>query len=189
MKLAKIKFIGAIVILGLIYSNNILAQIGIGTNTPNSSAMLDITSTTKGLLIPRMTEVQRSAITLPATGLIVYQTDGNAGFYYNAGTAGLPDWVTVITSAVPVGTVTSIATGTGLTGGTITSSGTISAQNTSAIWNANQLQGIGVSSTTPLNGQVLQYNGTNWIPTTSSSIYILNSSNYLTTTPGCQARR
>jgi hypothetical protein len=54
-------------------------------STPNSSAMLDVTSTTKGLLTPRMTSAQRTAISSPATGLIVYQTDGTDGFYYYDG--------------------------------------------------------------------------------------------------------
>ena len=49
---------------------------------PNASAILDISSTSKGLLIPRMTAVQRAAIANPVTGLQVYQTDGTKGFYY-----------------------------------------------------------------------------------------------------------
>lgn len=49
---------------------------------PHPSAMLDIRSETKGLLIPRMMEAQRLAIGSPATGLMVYQTNGDAGFYY-----------------------------------------------------------------------------------------------------------
>jgi hypothetical protein len=44
--------------------------------------MLDVASTTKGLLIPRMTGSQRLSISSPATGLLVYQTDGDYGFYY-----------------------------------------------------------------------------------------------------------
>lgn len=48
---------------------------------PNSSAMLDITSTNKGLLIPRMTAAQRIAIASPANGLLVFQTDGDVGVY------------------------------------------------------------------------------------------------------------
>jgi len=184
MKINKFFLIGLILPFGFCYSNMAVSQVGIGTTTPNSSAILDITNNAKGLLIPRMTEAQRLAIFQPSKSLLVYQTDGVEGFYFNAGTPVLPDWVSVVTSAAPVGTVTSIETGIGLTGGPIATTGTISAQNASAIWNASQLQGTGVSSTTPLNGQVLQYNGTNWIPATSSSIYVLNSSNYLTTTPG-----
>lgn len=49
-------------------------SIGIGTTAPNSSAALDITSTTKGLLIPRVTSAQRTAIAAPATGLLVFDT-------------------------------------------------------------------------------------------------------------------
>ena len=63
------------------------AQVGIGTTTPDASSALDITSTTKGLLIPRMTETQRDAISSPATGLMIYQTDGTAGFYYYNGSS------------------------------------------------------------------------------------------------------
>ena len=49
--------------------------VGIGTASPASTSALDITSTTKGILIPRMTIAQRDAITTPATGLQVYNTD------------------------------------------------------------------------------------------------------------------
>lgn len=59
---------------------------GIGTTAPGASSLLEIKSTTKGLLIPRMTIKQRNAITSPATGLLIYQTDGAAGFYYYSGT-------------------------------------------------------------------------------------------------------
>lgn len=44
--------------------------------------MLDVTSTSGGLLIPRMTQTQREAIITPAQGLMVFQTDGTSGFYY-----------------------------------------------------------------------------------------------------------
>jgi len=72
------------------------AQVGIGTNTPDASAKLDITSSSQGLLVPRMTSSQRTSINSPATGLIVYQTDGTAGFYYNVGTAVSPNWVILL---------------------------------------------------------------------------------------------
>jgi hypothetical protein len=60
-------------------------SVGIGITTANASAILDLHSTTKGLLIPRMTNAQRNAIVLPAQGLVIYQTDGSRGFYYYEG--------------------------------------------------------------------------------------------------------
>jgi hypothetical protein len=48
--------------------------VGLGVDPPSSTAELDVTSTTKGLLAPRMTTAQRLAITTPANGLIVYDT-------------------------------------------------------------------------------------------------------------------
>lgn len=62
---------------------------------PAASAMLDIKSNNKGLLIPRMTAAEKGAIASPAAGLLVYQTDAAKGFYYFDGGAWLP-----ITSAV-----------------------------------------------------------------------------------------
>jgi hypothetical protein len=67
-------------------------SVGVGTQTPNASAMLDISSNNKGLLIPRMTENEKAQIANPATGLLVWQTDGTPGFYYNAGTPQGPKW-------------------------------------------------------------------------------------------------
>ena len=56
---------------------------GIGTTNPNSSALLDLTSNSKGILIPRMIKTERAAITTPADGLMVYQTAPDSiGFYY-----------------------------------------------------------------------------------------------------------
>ncbi len=62
-------------------------NVGINTNSPNPSAALDVSSTNQGILIPRMTTAQRTAIALPATGLMVYQTTAPAGFYFFNGTA------------------------------------------------------------------------------------------------------
>jgi hypothetical protein len=77
------------------------------TGSPaNASAMLDVNDTAKGLLIPRMTQVQRNAIASPATGLMIFQTDATAGFYYWNGAA----W-TAIGSGGGSGTVTSVSTG------------------------------------------------------------------------------
>lgn len=61
------------------------AQVGINTDgsQPDNSAMLDIKSTTRGILIPRMTQAQRDAITNPVNGLLIYQTDDESFYYYN----------------------------------------------------------------------------------------------------------
>lgn len=64
-------------------------NVGIGTTTPHSSALVDMNSSTKGILIPTMTAAQRRAIANPATGLLVFQTNETPGFcYYNG-----QDWL------------------------------------------------------------------------------------------------
>ena len=70
-----------------------IAQVGIGTTTPNSSAILDLTSSSKGMLIPRLTLAQKLSIISPATGLMIYQTDGTYGLCYYDGSS----WITLIT--------------------------------------------------------------------------------------------
>ena len=79
--------------------NELRAQsVGINNPTPNATSILDITSTNKGLLVPRMTSAQRNAIGSPATGLLVYDTTLNL-FYYFDGTTWQPfmianlDWL------------------------------------------------------------------------------------------------
>jgi hypothetical protein len=70
----------------------IQAQIGIGTVTPNVSSVLDITSTTKGLLAPRMTTTERTAIVTPAESLLVYDTTVKAFYFYNTATTS---WIKI----------------------------------------------------------------------------------------------
>lgn len=78
------------------FSTNLVSQ-NVGINStgaaPNSSAMLDIASTSSGLLVPRMTAAQKTAIATPATGLLIYQTDAGTqgiGFYFYNGAAWVP---------------------------------------------------------------------------------------------------
>jgi len=98
MKKIKLLF----VLTAMISIQPITAQVSINTDgsNPASSAMLEVKSETKGMLIPRLTASQRSQISSPATGLMVYQTDGTEGFYFyngsdwlclNAGTKPTPD--------------------------------------------------------------------------------------------------
>ncbi|MGB1270032.1 MAG: tail fiber domain-containing protein [Flavobacteriaceae bacterium] len=66
------------------------SQVGIGTVTPDASSILELDSTTQGMLTPRMLESERDAIASPATGLLIYQTDNTSGFYYYNGAAWVP---------------------------------------------------------------------------------------------------
>jgi Protein of unknown function (DUF1566) len=59
------------------------STVGIGNPNPNSSAQLDVASTTKGFLPPRMTTAQRDAITTPAEGLMIYNTTLKKPSFYN----------------------------------------------------------------------------------------------------------
>jgi hypothetical protein len=65
--------------------------VGIGTDAPDSSSLIDVNSTTKGILAPRMTKKQRDLIVSPALGLLIYQTNSTPGFYYYSGT----EWTAV----------------------------------------------------------------------------------------------
>ena len=63
------------------YSQN---NVGIGTTTPDPSALLDLSSNNQGLLAPRLTTAQRLAIASPANGLLVFDTDINCYMYYTS---------------------------------------------------------------------------------------------------------
>ena len=65
-----------------IYNTN-SGNVGIGTSSPNSSAKLEVNSTTSGLLMPRLTPSQIVTISYPAAGLMVYNTCSNTFYYYN----------------------------------------------------------------------------------------------------------
>ncbi len=81
-------------------AGNLFSQ-NVGINTSGAvadpSSMLDIVSTTSGVLIPRMTDAQRIAIAAPANGLLVYQTNGTqAGYWYFNGTI----WVSLCSNGI-----------------------------------------------------------------------------------------
>ena len=86
----------------LFISNEMNAQTGIGTTTPEASAKLDVSATNKGFLPPRVTltsGTDNTTIPSPATGLLVYNTGNNAGlvagYYYWNGTS----WATIATAS------------------------------------------------------------------------------------------
>jgi hypothetical protein len=84
-------------------------NMGVGTTTPDASAILDVTSANRGVLLPRMSTTQRTSITTPATGLLVFDNDTKS-FWVNKGTSGAPMWVEIITGAPTVTTKTAAYT-------------------------------------------------------------------------------
>jgi len=79
-------FLITLFILNFAFFINLSAQ-GVAINTTgdaaNVSAVLDVNSTTQGVLVPRMTNVQRNLLPSPATGLLIYNTSTNLFNYYN----------------------------------------------------------------------------------------------------------
>ncbi|MCX6200091.1 MAG: hypothetical protein NTY88_12885 [Bacteroidetes bacterium] len=113
-------------------------QVGIGTTTPHPSAVLDLSSSTQGLLIPRLTSAQRTDIVSPASGLLVFDTDLNLLAYAAdtgwifigrtvsspisglANISGTTNYVTKFSSASAIGNSSIVENGTGVGIGTAT---------------------------------------------------------------------
>ncbi|GHC47076.1 hypothetical protein [Ulvibacter litoralis] len=74
-----------LLLIVLFFSIHINAQVGIGTTDPDSSSILDMSSTTQGVLTPRMTTTQRNDISSPADGLMVFDIDEDAFYFFNNG--------------------------------------------------------------------------------------------------------
>jgi hypothetical protein len=90
-----------IIQLFLLPLSSIYAQVGIGTATPDPSSALDISSTSQGLLMPRLTTTQRDLIASPAVGLIIYNTTENDS-ELNTGTPSMPNWTGVKNQETPM---------------------------------------------------------------------------------------
>jgi hypothetical protein len=94
----------------LMFFNQVFSQVGIGTTTPNSSSMLDITAQDKGLLIPRVELINpnlSAPLALHVAGMIIYNTASNAavspGFYMNDGTK----WMSISAAVSKIDSLTS----------------------------------------------------------------------------------
>lgn len=88
----KMMFFINIISLGVFFQGIKAQGVAIGnvSFSPVNSALLELRSTSQGVLVPRMTLAQKTAIVSPATGLLIYQTNGNNGFYYFDGSEWLP---------------------------------------------------------------------------------------------------
>jgi len=186
-------------ILLLLIPTGLVAQLKVGNNptTINNSALLEMESTNKGLLPPRMTTAQRDAITNPATSLVIFNTDLNC-LQMNLGTPAAPSWQCLIgsgnTSSNGSAVVSAYSCNTASTGNlntgqvvngvtqTITATVTTPGMyNITAASNGVTFSGIGTFTGTGAQAVVLTATG---IPTASvTATFTLN------TTPGCSFTR
>lgn len=161
---------------------------GIGITAPNTSSILDITSTTKGLLIPRMTTTQRNAISTPATGLLIYNTTTKTYDTYN-GTTWIGAFIiqnygtnsiNLITSSstpttadrgINIGHLNTVGNTDGIAIGSVQ---TISSNNAIAIGRGSTVSGAGISlgySASAVSGLSIAMNGQS-VSSTGSGIAI-----------------
>ncbi len=139
--------------LGILFCHLSFSQVAV--NTDNSAAdpaaMMDVKSNSLGLLTPRMSAGERTAIITPATGLIVYQTDQTPGFYYYNG-AGWDRLTGMLIETDPLFSTWDKTTGISITGSQVSDFNTAVASNPAEVANtakvsypladANKLAGI-----------------------------------------------
>lgn len=166
----KMKHVLFIVVFCLVFLSG-KAQTGIGTSTPDVSAKLDISSTSKGLLVPRMISTQRTTIATPANGLLVYQTDGVAGFYVNSGTTVSPAWLRVNTEWTKSGNDISYATGNISTVGSLTGGNAATSTLAGFAANMNVQTGTTYTLATTDNGKIVTLNNASAIIVTIPSLF------------------
>jgi hypothetical protein len=148
------------------------AQVGIGVSPSaiDGSAQLEVASTSRGFLPPRMTASQRGAITNPAAGLLVYQTDSPEGLYYFTGSA----WTIVSSGSnsnfVDLSTTQTVA-------GAKTFSAAVSGNNSSGATlsgfaaNMNIQTGTTYTLTTSDNGKIITLNNASAIMLTVPTLF------------------
>lgn len=182
----------------------LLAQnVGIGTSTPNTSAQLDVSSTTKGMLIPRMTEAEKNTIVSPAQGLMIFNTTSNSFQFFNGSI-----WSNITHSGIVTGAPNRVAkfnSPWGLTPGMLTDNGVgVSLNNTATVANASAILDITSNNkglliprmlstertaiASPATGLLVFdnttnsfwfYNGAVWVELTSGSLSGSGTSNFI----------
>lgn len=164
-----IKKIFLLIVVGLCVATA-TAQTGIGTTTPDVSAKLDISSTSKGLLVPRMSATEKGAIATPAKGLLIYQTDGEAGFYVNTGTSSAKVWTRINMDWTKSGNDISY-TGNISTTGNLTGGNASTSTLAGFAANMNVQTGTSYQLTASDNGKIITLNNTGAITLTVPSLF------------------
>lgn len=177
-------------ILALASTTSVFAQQGIGTNNPDKSAALEIASTNKGLLIPRMnltwvSNAINAPIVTPAKGLLVYNTTSISnvpeGFYYFDGTKWVPIGTTVLQDS---NTTTISGNGTASNPYKVEVNDLAGDVTGSILTNKVQkIQNFPVSATAPSTGQVLKEVAGVWTPSTLKTTDVSDSKALTTTSP------
>ena len=173
-----------------------IAQVGIGTSTPNANSALEIVSTSQGMLLPRMTTAQRNAIVSPATGLTIFNTSLDC-IQTNIGTAGSPNWKCVqfsdpstngfaVVSAYSCSTNSAgtMTTGSAVSGVTQTITATVTTVGTYSIsTTANGVTFAASGTFAGTGAQTIVLNATGTPTAAGSNTFTLN------TTPNCSFSR
>jgi len=139
-----------VLVINVVRSQTVVTDTA-GYTSADASAVLDVRSTTKGLLLPRLTATQRSGMASPANGLIVYQSSGSTGLYLrNNGS-----WEKLGTFSLPSLTSGSVLFSDGTT---------ISQDNSNFYWdNTNKRLGIGTSPGYRLHALLSSSGAENWL--------------------------
>jgi uncharacterized protein (TIGR02145 family) len=172
------------IVLFLLFSSALFAQMGINTDNsvPDNSAMLDVKSTNRGLLIPRITTAGRNQIPSPATGLLIYNTTTNQFNYYNGSF-----WYQLETTFIS-STIGSLSAGGGVA---INITPNVIPENSAMLDVNNPTRGILIPRTTqslitlPATGLIIYdtitnllsyYNGSQWMSLCAISTGIIGAS-------------
>ena len=187
--IAKYNTQNAGVVPSSIYDNG--TSVGIGTATPNASAVLDLSSTTKAFLPPRMTTVQMNAILAPTKGMLIFNTTNNGIYQYNGANWESVQSTVQVAGATPVGTVAVWASATPPSGWVLVDGQTVTSSSNypelCQVLNGGTLCASGVTKTIPdFRGYFLRGLGTN-IDGTNSETWaapgLLGKTNYTTARP------
>lgn len=146
-----------IITLLLIFSlGSLRAQVGFNNTNPDPSSLLDLSATDKGLLVPRLTSVQRSAISAPGQSLLVYDTNLQGFYFYNSGTwYSLNEWVRTAGSNNVSLTGNASVTGN-FSSGSISNSGGLTTSSISA--GSLSVSGFATNALVP-SGAIMMWSG------------------------------
>jgi hypothetical protein len=154
-------FVFSLIIIFSIASANAQIKIGLNGSKIESASLLELESTSQGLLLPRLLDTIEINELNPPDGMLVYITKTpNSGLYVRKNGA----WVPIQLSSNKLDATTIKDDGITLNVNYSEDGIYLTANNSLSLWNANRLQGNPISNSAPLKGQILEWNGAAWIP-------------------------